>query len=165
MAFEHEVLTDGLLQQTMALGKQVVLPLVQPDRQELGLYAITDLERDLAPGYCGILEPDPQRTRAVAPETIDLVLVPGVAFDMCGGRLGFGAGFYDRLLDRLPRDVPTVGLAFDFQVMPRLPLLPHDVKLAAVATDVRLIWGMSHAGGDQAVIVQFSNAVGGRGEV
>lgn len=165
MAFEHEVLTDGLLQQTMALGKQVVLPLVQPDRQELGLYAITDLERDLAPGYCGILEPDPQRTRAVAPETIDLVLVPGVAFDMCGGRLGFGAGFYDRLLDRLPRDVPTVGLAFDFQVMPRLPLLPHDVKLAAIATDVRLIWGMSHAGDDQAVIVQFSNAVGGRGEV
>jgi 5-formyltetrahydrofolate cyclo-ligase len=142
MAFDHEVLTDGLIRQAMASGKQMVLPVVQVDRQQLALYAIEDLERDLAPGYCGILEPRPQRTRAVGPEALDLALVPGVAFDVWGGRLGFGAGFYDRLLGQLPRGVPKVGMAFDFQIIPRLPHQPHDVLLDAIVTDRRVIWGL-----------------------
>lgn len=165
MAFDREVLTDGLIRQAMASGKQIVLPVVQVDRQHLALYAIEDLERDVAPGYRGILEPQPQRTRAVAPEALDLVLVPGVAFDMRGGRLGFGAGFYDRLLGRLPREVPKVGLAFDFQVIPRLPYQPHDVMLDVVVTDSRVIWGTPRAEGDEAVVARFSNVAGGRGEV
>jgi 5-formyltetrahydrofolate cyclo-ligase len=165
MAFDREVLTDGLMRQAIALGKQLVLPMVQADRQHLALYAIEDLERDVAPGYCGILEPQPQRTRAVAPEALDLVLVPGVAFDMRGGRLGFGAGFYDRLLSRLPREVPKVGMAFDFQVIPRLPYEPQDVMLDAVVTDSRIIWGTSRAEGDETVVARFSNVAGGRGEV
>ena len=141
MAFDHEVLTDSLMQQAMASGKQVVLPMVLGDRQEMALYSIEDLRSDVAPGYRGILEPQPQRTRVVAPETLDLALIPGVAFDLRGGRLGFGAGFYDRLLSRLPRDIPTVGLAFDFQVIPRLPLQPHDMVLQAIVTEHRVIWG------------------------
>jgi 5-formyltetrahydrofolate cyclo-ligase len=165
MAFDHEVLTDGLMRQAIALGKQVVLPMVQPDRRQLELYAVEDLDRDLAPGYCGILEPHPSRTRAVAPEALDLALVPGVAFDVRGGRLGFGAGFYDRLLDRLPRVAPKIGLAFDFQVITRLPQLPHDVRLEAIVTDDRIIWGAPHGEGDEAVAVRFSNVAGGRGEV
>jgi 5-formyltetrahydrofolate cyclo-ligase len=165
MAFDREVLTDGLMRQAIALGKQLVLPMVQADRQHLALYAIEDLERDVAPGYCGILEPQPQRTRAVAPEALDLVLVPGVAFDMRGGRLGFGAGFYDRLLSRLPREVPKVGMAFDFQVIPRLPDEPQDVMLDAVVTDSRIIWGTSRAEGDETVVARFSIVAGGRGEV
>jgi 5-formyltetrahydrofolate cyclo-ligase len=165
MAFDHEVLTDGLIRQAMVSGKRIVLPVVQADRQQLALYAIEDFDRDLAPGYCGILEPRPQRARAVAPEALDLALVPGVAFDLRGGRLGFGAGFYDRLLGRLPGEVPKVGMAFDFQVIPRLPHQPHDVMLDAIVTDNRIIWGPSHAEGDEAVVARFSNVVGGRGEV
>jgi 5-formyltetrahydrofolate cyclo-ligase len=165
MAFDHEVLTDGLIRQAMASGKQMVLPMVQTDRQGLALYVIVDLERDVAPGYHGILEPLPQRTRAVAPETLELVLVPGVAFDVRGGRLGFGAGFYDRLLCQLPRDIPTVGLAFDFQVIPRLPSQPHDTVLDAIVTESRIMWGIPCAGGDEAGVARFSNVAGGRGEV
>lgn len=160
MAFDHEVLTDGLMRQAIASGKQIVLPMVQADRQRLALYAIADLERDVAPGYRGILEPQPLRTQAVAPEALDLALVPGVAFDMRGGRLGFGAGFYDQLLGRLPRHIPTVGMAFDFQVIPRLPFQPHDVVLDAIVTDRRVIWGTTPAAGDEAVAARLSNVAG-----
>ena len=165
MAFDHEVLTDGLIRQAMASGKHIVLPIVQADRQQLALYAIEDFDRDLTPGYRGILEPRPRRARAVAPEALDLALVPGVAFDLRGGRLGFGAGFYDRLLGRLPGEVPKLGMAFDFQVIPRLPHQPHDVMLDAIVTDRRVIWGPSHAEADGAVVARFSNGAGGRGEV
>jgi 5-formyltetrahydrofolate cyclo-ligase len=165
MAFDHEVLTDGLMRQAMASGKQLVLPMVQADRESIALYAIEDLEHDVAPGYRGILEPQPQRTRAMAPETLELALIPGVAFDLRGGRLGFGAGFYDRLLSRLPRDIPTVGLAFDFQVTPRLPSQPHDILLDAIVTESGVIWGTSSAQADEAEGARFSNVTGGRGEV
>jgi 5-formyltetrahydrofolate cyclo-ligase len=165
MAFDHEVLTDGLMQQAMASGKQIVLPMVQADREGMTLYAIEDLEHDVASGYHGILEPQPQRTRAVVPETLELALIPGVAFDLRGGRLGFGAGFYDRLLSRLPRGIPTVGLAFDFQVIPRLPSQPHDIMLDAIVTERGVIWGTSSTQADEAEGARFSNVTGGRGEV
>jgi 5-formyltetrahydrofolate cyclo-ligase len=165
MAFDQEVLTDGLMRQAIASGKQLVLPMVQSDRQGIGLYMVEDLERDVAPGYRGILEPLPQRTRAVTPETIELALIPGVAFDLRGGRLGFGGGLYDRLLSRLPSDVATVGLAFDFQVIPRLPSEPHDILLEAIVTEHRLIWGRCRADGGAAVVTRFSTVAGGRGEV
>jgi 5-formyltetrahydrofolate cyclo-ligase len=165
MACDHEVLTDGLIRQTIASGKQLVLPVVQSDRQGMALYVIQDLEHDVAPGYRGILEPQPQRTRVVAPEALELVLVPGVAFDQRGGRLGFGAGFYDRLLGRLPRDIPTVGLAFDFQVIPWLPSQPHDIMLQAIVTESRVIWGIRCAEGDETAVARFSNVAGGWGEV
>ncbi len=165
MAFDGEVLTDGLIRQATALGKQIVLPMVQADRLTMALYGIDDLERDMVPGYQGILEPHPHRTRVVAPESLDLVLVPGIAFDLRGGRLGYGAGFYDRLLGQLPRNISTVGLAFDFQIMPRLPLQPHDIMLEAIVTDSRAIWGTLCAQGDEARVGRFSNVAGGRGEV
>jgi 5-formyltetrahydrofolate cyclo-ligase len=164
VAFDHEVLTDGLMQQTMASGKQLVLPMVLGDRQDMALYVIEDLGCDVAPGYRGILEPQPQRTRAVAPETLELALIPGVAFDLRGGRLGFGTGFYDRLLSRLPQGIPTVGLAFDFQVIPRLPFQPHDILLEAIVTEQRIIWGTSCMQGDAAEGARFSHVAGERGE-
>jgi 5-formyltetrahydrofolate cyclo-ligase len=165
MAFDHEVLTDGLIRQSIASGKQIVLPMVQANRQGMALYVIADLQRDVAPGYRGILEPQPQRTRAVAPETLDMALVPGIAFDLGGGRLGFGVGFYDRLLSQLPRGIPTVGLAFDFQIIPRLPSQPHDVMLDAIVTESRVICGTLGAEADEAAVARCSHVFGGRGEV
>ena len=165
MAFDHEVLTDGLMRQSIASGKQIVLPMVQANRQGMALYVIADLQRDVAPGYRGILEPQPQRTRAVAPETLDMALVPGVAFDPGGGRLGFGVGFYDRLLSQLPRGIPTVGLAFDFQVIPRLPSQPHDVTLDVIVTESRVICGTPGAEADGTAVARCSHVFGGRGEV
>jgi 5-formyltetrahydrofolate cyclo-ligase len=165
MAFDHEVLTDGLMRQVIESGRQLVLPIVQSDRQGMELYIVEDLDHDLAPGYRGILEPQPQPRRAVAPNTIELALVPGVAFDLRGGRLGFGVGFYDRLLSQLRSDIGTVGLGFDFQIIPRLPSEPHDIMLDAIVTELRLIWGRCWADGGEAAVTRSCNVVGGRGEV
>jgi 5-formyltetrahydrofolate cyclo-ligase len=139
MAFDKEVLTDGLLRQAIAAGKQVALPLVQAAQQQLALYAIRDIERDVAPGFRGILEPQRRRTSPVDVEAVELAIVPGVAFDFQGGRLGFGAGFYDRLLSRFPPGIPKIGLAFDFQITPRLPRQWHDIALDAIVTESRVI--------------------------
>jgi 5-formyltetrahydrofolate cyclo-ligase len=166
MAFDKEVLTDGLLRQAMASGKQVVLPVVQADRLRLALYAVRNLERDVVPGYRGILEPRPLYTHPVALAELELVLVPGVAFDLWGVRLGFGIGYYDRLLGELPQGIPTVGLAFDFQVVPRLPRQPHDIALDAIVIESRVIRCPPPSGGDGTAMMARSTPVdGGWGEV
>jgi 5-formyltetrahydrofolate cyclo-ligase len=74
---------------------------------------------------------------AVAPEAIDWVLVPGVAFDPQGGRLGYGGGYYDRLLPLLPSMTRRVAGAFELQVVERVPAAPHDLRVDAVITELR----------------------------
>jgi 5-formyltetrahydrofolate cyclo-ligase len=93
---------------------------------------------DLAPGYCGILEPH-ESAEPAAFADLDVVLVPGVAFDEACCRLGMGGGFYDRLLPAMRPDTLRVGLAFDEQVVPTVPTEEHDVSLDAVVTPTRTL--------------------------
>lgn len=88
----------------------------------------------------GILEPDPARCPAVTSERIAAVLVPGLAFDSSGARLGRGGGFYDRYLAKLPAAVPRIGIAFDVQWCEEsLPALPHDQRVDSITTDRRCV--------------------------
>jgi len=118
-----------LIKQMLAMGKRVVVPKVA--RKRLVLSEVQDPGRDLAPGRFGVWEPIPQAMRPVSVEELDLVLVPGIAFDRDGHRLGHGFGYFDRLLARVP-DIPTVGLCFDFQLVDRLPRHPHDRPVQTV---------------------------------
>jgi 5-formyltetrahydrofolate cyclo-ligase len=93
---------------------------------------------ELAPGYCGLFEP-PETCPEAGFAEIDLVLVPGVAFDAACHRLGMGGGFYDRLLHAIPTSVMTVGLAFDEQVVDAVPHEAHDAVLDAVVTPGRVL--------------------------
>jgi 5-formyltetrahydrofolate cyclo-ligase len=97
-----------------------------------------DDEAALALGYCGVAEPSSDAPEAAA-EDIDLVLVPGAAFDEACGRLGMGGGHYDRLLSRLTPGALAIGLAFDEQVVTEVPTEAHDVRLDAVITPTRTI--------------------------
>lgn len=80
----------------------------------------------------GICEPDPVKDPPVSPSSLDLVLVPGLAFTAEGNRLGHGAGFYDRFLATLPAGIPTIGLCFECQIFPALPTEPHDIRVGQV---------------------------------
>jgi 5-formyltetrahydrofolate cyclo-ligase len=131
-----EVGTQHYLPTALASGKRIVVPYCLPD--ELALCRLESLD-DLTRGTFQILEPRAELRvlpdRRVAAEELDLVVVPGVAFARRGGRLGYGAGYYDKLLRRVRPDTPLVALAFACQVVPELPLEPHDVLVHRVITE------------------------------
>jgi 5-formyltetrahydrofolate cyclo-ligase len=99
---------------------------------------VRDIDVDTAPGHRGIPEPRPDVSR-VTVEAIDWVLVPGVAFDLAGGRLGYGGGFYDRLLPLLRPGTPRIAGAFDAQVVAHLPAAPHDLPVDCIVTETRMV--------------------------
>lgn len=131
-----EVRTWPFLSDVWHDGKQIVVPYCE--NGELGLFLLAHLD-ELEPGMLGILEPHPELrhapARAVRLESADLVVVPGVAFDRAGGRIGQGAGYYDRLLGRAPEGVAWVGIAFECQMVDAVPMLPHDVPMHKVVTE------------------------------
>ena len=117
--------------------KRLIVPRCLPDG---GLELLEIRSRsELKPGAYGILEPNPavrqNPERHVRPEEIDFAVLPGVGFDLCGHRLGQGGGYYDRLLPRFRPKIPTVGLAFDCQVVPEIPVEPHDLEVKYIATE------------------------------
>lgn len=92
-------------------------------------------EDPLIPGKYGILEPSPNAP-IMSPENVDLILVPAVACDYNGYRLGYGGGFYDRLLNSPQwRSIPTVGIVFEYALLSQLPCEPWDQKLTAICTE------------------------------
>ena len=95
---------------------------------------VKDLRRELSPGPFEIPQPKKKCIREVPYESIDLVIVPGLAFDRQGNRLGRGAGYYDKFLAKLPKETPRIGLAFDFQVLKDLPTLSHDISVDKVVS-------------------------------
>jgi 5-formyltetrahydrofolate cyclo-ligase len=132
-SFKSEVDTEPMIRRALTFGKRVVLPKVK--KTELGLFEITDFSTDVSPGAWGI--PEPYETRPVALDEIDLVIVPGAAFDKWGNRLGYGAGFYDKLLSTFRK--MTIALAFEAQILPRVPAELHDVPIRKIATELRVI--------------------------
>lgn len=127
-----EVDTSSLLAAVLAAGHTLLLPRVDWAARNLLAVPVTSLAQ-LAPARYGV--PEPHDGEPVPPATADLVLVPGVAFDTRGGRVGYGAGFYDRLLAALPARVPRWGLAFEAQVVDSIPAEVHDQRVDAVVTE------------------------------
>lgn len=130
----EEVNTHFMIEEALKMGKIVLLPRVE--KKEILPLRINNLKRDVFPGCFGIGEP---RGKTPFPEgEIELVIVPGVAFDEEKNRLGRGRGYYDRFLKKIPR-TKSVGLAFDFQLFPHLPTAPLDRKVSFVLTEKRFI--------------------------
>lgn len=136
--FRSEWDTRPLLAAAYAAGKTVVLPRVDRATRMLCLHAVVDPDRDVEVGFQGIAEPRVDAP-AVAPGAVDWVLVPGVAFDVAGARLGYGGGFYDRLLPLLRPGILRIAGAFDVQVAEHVPVAPHDLRVDAVVTESRRI--------------------------
>jgi len=138
VSFRSEVETLPLIAHCLSIGTAVSVPLTLPAEHRLLAYGITDLGQDLAPGYCGI--PEPLTTLPlVDPASIELVVVPGSVFDVHGGRLGYGGGYYDRFLQTAAPQALRIGLAFDLQVVAAVPLESHDQQLDYLITETRTI--------------------------
>lgn len=127
----------------LADGKVVAAPRVDAAQQMLRAYRIEDLDADIESGYRGI--PEPRASCAeVALDRVDWVLVPGVAFDVHGARLGYGGGYYDRLLPLVSSSAPRVAGAFEMQVVDVVPTAPHDVRVDFVLTEQRTLHRVVH---------------------
>lgn len=137
-AMPDEIDTAALIDELLAAGKSVFLPVCHETRGEMRAVRIADRAHDLAEGRYGIREPRPGLP-AAAPGEIDFVLVPGRAFDRNGQRLGRGAGFYDRFLSGDASGAFRAALALDAQVFPEVPAGPHDRPVDLVATESELI--------------------------
>ena len=131
-AFADEVDTLPLLHRLLAGGRRLVCPRVDAELRELRLFEVRDPAVDLVPGYRGIREPH-HECRAVAPLEVDWALVPGIAFDRRGYRLGRGGGYYDRLLPTLRSDARRWSLILVAQWVAEVPREPHDRQLDGVA--------------------------------
>jgi len=133
--FRSEVETFALFAALHRLNILTSAPLTVVKEHRLLACLITDPAQDLRSGYCRIPEPDAGRAAPVDPSGIDVVLVPGSVFDLHGGRLGYGGGYYDRFLAHDAPQALRVGLAFDMQVVDRVPVLDHDVRLHYLVTE------------------------------
>ncbi|MEW5894896.1 MAG: 5-formyltetrahydrofolate cyclo-ligase [Candidatus Omnitrophota bacterium] len=132
----EEVETFEMIRQAMKEGKRVALPCISRQHKEIIPRLISNLEEDLEYGPYNIKQP--RRTahqQQLGLDKIHVVIVPAVAFDKKNNRLGRGAGYYDRLLQKLPSGIPQIGLAFDFQILETLPLEDHDFPVTRVITN------------------------------
>lgn len=126
----------SLLRDSLAAGKTVSLPRFDEATQRYVACQIQDAAKDLNHGQFGIREPG-RHCVAIPPNRLDLILVPGVAFDLRGRRLGRGKGFYDQLLASVRGT--TCGVAFDEQIVESVPVEPHDAHLNCILTPTRWI--------------------------
>ena len=136
-SFRTEFDTTELIKTSLAAGKRAVLPKVDSEKQELVLYEIKDFS-ELGPGYMGIPEPTSPET-PVSINDIDLVIIPGAGFDPMGNRIGYGGGYYDRLLSGMQKHVPVIAPAYEEQIIDSIPSEPHDRKVQMIVTDRQMI--------------------------
>lgn len=139
MALPQEVQTKDMVREAIGLGKKIILPRIAPAGDTLMLSEVKDIEEELKMGSFGILEAKEEFYRPVALTEVNLIILPGVVFDLQGHRIGFGKGFYDKLLCKANQPIFTIGLAFDFQLIPKIPALRHDVKMGKIITEKRII--------------------------
>ncbi len=134
-AFGNEIETVTLLRHALSQGKSVVYPSVV--ERSLVFRQVKDLS-DMNTGYGGILEPSAKCTEVMV-ESIDVVVVPGIVFDMYGRRIGFGKGYYDKTFHRLEGAGRLIGFCHDFQLVAEIIGEEHDVTMDMIVTDMRLL--------------------------
>ncbi len=139
LSFDNEVDTFGLIEYCKELGKKIIVPFCEKEEKKILPTEIKSVEDDLIRSNFGYLEPKKELVKPVSTENIDLIIIPGLAFDKGCYRLGFGGGYYDRFLGELNFTIPTIGLIYDSQVVDMLPREDYDMQVDYVITDKRII--------------------------
>jgi 5-formyltetrahydrofolate cyclo-ligase len=137
---EHEVLTENIIKRAYVYNKIVVLPAYNAENFEMELKKVDNIEKDLVPGPRDILQPDESRCKDVPIDKIDIAIIPAVALDEKGGRIGSGKGYYDRLIPTLAITTRKVALAFEAQIVPQVPIESHDRHVDIIITENRVIY-------------------------
>ncbi len=133
VSYNNEVNTHEMIKECLSSKKHVIVPITDKENRCL---IVSKLEKwdDLEIGAYGILEPKKDAVKEVSIDIIDLVIVPGLVFDLQGHRIGHGMGYYDRLLKQL-KNILSVGLAFEYQIIEKIPVDEYDVPVSMIITE------------------------------
>lgn len=138
ISFKNEVDTHELIKKSISMGKRIGVPITIPKERKLMVSEIKDFDKELELGYYNILTPKDECIREVSPKIIDIVLVPGLAFSPKGYRVGYGGGYYDRFFSQ-NRDIIKIGLCYEMQLSPTVPIDEYDIPIDYIITEKRLI--------------------------
>jgi 5-formyltetrahydrofolate cyclo-ligase len=136
----NEVTTLDIIERSFAYSKIIVLPAFDPETYQMTLMKIDVPDKDLIEGPRGNLEPNPERCKVVPIDCLDIAIIPGIALDEKGGRIGSGQGYYDRLIPNLPITTRKVGLVFEDQIVSLVPQESHDKHVDIIVTEARIIY-------------------------
>ncbi|MBS3908640.1 MAG: 5-formyltetrahydrofolate cyclo-ligase [Actinobacteria bacterium] len=137
-AFGSEVPTLAMMETSLKAGKKIALPITDTENNSLVPRGVDDLSTLFVSKY-GIPEPVVACTCDCATAEIDLVIVPGMVFDECGNRIGYGGGYYDRFLSRVGAAIPRLSIAYELQIVPHIPRESHDLPVDKIITERRVI--------------------------
>jgi 5-formyltetrahydrofolate cyclo-ligase len=137
---DNEVQTSNIIKRAYSYNKIVVLPAFDPKTFEMELMKVDKFAQELKPGPRGVPEPNAGRCKIVPIDRIDIAIIPGIAFDEKGGRIGTGRGYYDRLIPNLAVTTRKVALTFEEQIIPQVPMESHDKHVDIIITDKRIIY-------------------------
>jgi len=138
VSFNKEVDTQDLIKELLDKEKNVIVPFVQKNNPILQLSELKSFN-ELEPKTLGILEPKDEFVREFDIENVDLVIVPGLVFDQNGHRIGYGYGYYDKVLKKLKNNAKKIGFAFEFQLVEKIPEERHDVPVDILITEKRVL--------------------------
>lgn len=137
VSFGSEVDTKKFIEYAINDNKTICVPKVKSREIGMELFIIKGLQ-DLLPGFYGILEPV-ETCSMMDNDSIDFILMPGVAFDRDGGRIGYGGGFYDRFLSKLAKKIDKIAIAYEFQIIDNIPMTKLDISIDRIITENEII--------------------------
>ncbi len=135
-----EVPTDKIIRTSLEAGKGIVLPSFSESRHSMTLMRINDFDKDVVKSASGLMEPDPRKCKKIPLDQIDIALIPGLAFDAKGGRVGFGDGYYNKLITKLPETTRKISIAFEEQMVEHVQMDSRKCNVDIIITDQRTIF-------------------------
>ncbi len=132
--------TEGIIKKALQIEKGIALPVFTDAKNAINLYKISSYSKDLIKNANDTLEPDIERCKKVSLDEINIAIIPGLAFDDKGGRIGFGSNFYNRLILRLPETCRKVALAYEEQIVDQIQMESRKYTVDIIITDQRVIY-------------------------
>ncbi|OQY00419.1 MAG: 5-formyltetrahydrofolate cyclo-ligase [Desulfobacteraceae bacterium 4572_130] len=135
-----EIPTENIIKKCFKLKKNVIIPIISESKHLINLFKINDYDTDLVKNNYNILQPNTETCKEIELDQIDIAVIPGLGFDEKGGRLGFGEGFYSRLITRLPETTRKISIAFEEQMVRQIQMESRKYNVDIVITDKRIIY-------------------------
>lgn len=135
-----EVPTESIIKKALQIEKGLALPVFTDAKNAINLYKISNYDKDLAASSGDILEPNVDRCKKIALDDVDIAIIPGLAFDDKGGRIGFGNSYYTKMITKLPETCRKVSLAYEEQIVDQIQMESRKFTVDIIITDKRVIY-------------------------